>query len=113
MATLRGELPKVEGIKTFKPKKTRPQGTVKSKDTTTTTTTTPRKNVSGGTRGQKNVNKPTTKATEPTTKATKPTTKATKPTTKSVKTRRVNKAPKTPGSRQAGRGRTYTRTTIG
>ena len=30
-----------------------------------------------------------------------------------VKLRRVNKAPKRPGSRQAGRGRTYTRTTIG
>ena len=34
------------------------------------------------------------------------------PTT-TVKVRRVNKAPKTPGSRQAGRGRTYTRTTFG
>jgi hypothetical protein len=33
--------------------------------------------------------------------------------TMTVKLRRVNKAPKTPGSRQAGRGRTYTRTTIG
>jgi len=30
-----------------------------------------------------------------------------------VKLRRVNKAPNTPGSRDAGRGRTYTRTTIG
>ena len=30
-----------------------------------------------------------------------------------VKLRRVNKAPNTPGSRQSGRGRTYTRTTIG
>ena len=30
-----------------------------------------------------------------------------------VKVRRVNKAPKRPGSRQAGRGRTYTRTIIG
>ena len=29
-----------------------------------------------------------------------------------VKLRRVNKTPKRPGSRQAGRGRTYTRTTI-
>ncbi len=33
--------------------------------------------------------------------------------TMTVKLRRVNKAPNTPGSRQAGRGRTYTRSTIG
>ena len=33
--------------------------------------------------------------------------------TMTVKLRRVNKAPKTPGSRDAGRGRTYTRTIIG
>jgi len=89
MATLRGELPKVEGTKTFKPKKTRGQGTTKPKaittTTTTTTTTNPGKNVSGGTRGQKNVNKPTTKVTKPTTKVTKPTTEVTKPTTKTTK----------------------------
>ena len=113
MATLRGDLPKVEGTKTFTPKKTRGQGTTKPKAKTTTTATTPSKNVSGGTRGQKNVNKPTAEVTKPTTKATKPTTKATKPTTKVVKTRKVNKAPNTRGSRDAGRGRTYTRTIIG
>jgi hypothetical protein len=33
--------------------------------------------------------------------------------TMTVRTRRANKAPNTPGSRQSGRGRTYTRTTIG
>jgi hypothetical protein len=33
--------------------------------------------------------------------------------TMTVKVRRVNKSPNTPGSRQAGRGRTYTRTIIG
>jgi hypothetical protein len=79
MATLRGDLPKVEGTKTFTPKKTRGQGTTKPKATTTTTTTTPSKNVSGGTRGQKNVTKPTAKVTKPTAKVTKPTTKTTKP----------------------------------
>jgi hypothetical protein len=30
-----------------------------------------------------------------------------------IKLRRVNKAPNTPGSRQSGRGRTYTRAIIG
>ena len=33
--------------------------------------------------------------------------------TMTVKVRRVNKSPNTPGSRQAGRGRTNTRTIIG
>ena len=83
MATLRGELPKVEGTKTFKPKKTRGQGTTKPKAITTTTTKP--KPTTKATKPTTKATKPTTEVTKPTTEVTKPTTKATKPTTKTTK----------------------------
>jgi hypothetical protein len=67
--------------------------------------TTPRKNVSGGTRENREIGKGASNDRTIYDAGEFP------PMT--VKLRRVNKAPNTPGSRQSGRGRTYTRMTIG
>jgi hypothetical protein len=67
--------------------------------------TTPRKNVSGGNRENRAIGLGASND--------RTIYDADELPTMTVKLRRVNKAPKTPGSRQAGRGRTYTRTTIG
>ena len=89
--------------KTFVPKKTRGQGTKKPKATTKTTT--PGKNVSGGTRENRAIGLGASNDRTIYDAGELP------PIT--IKLRRVNKAPNTPGSRQSGRGRTYTRSTIG
>lgn len=67
--------------------------------------TTPRKNVSGGTRENRAIGLGASNDRTIYDAGELP------PIT--IKLRRVNKAPNTPGSRQSGRGRTYTRSTIG